>query len=48
MVSDPALAKPSRIFQSENSYAEVQSTNLEGIEGKLNVAFFPYMDFLSI
>ena len=46
-VSDPALEKPYNVFQGENSYAEVQVTGLEGIEGSLVSRFFPFKDFLS-
>ena len=31
-VSDPALEKPYKLFQSKNSYAEVQITGLESID----------------
>ena len=47
LVSDSALEKPYKLFQGENSYAEVQVTNLEGIKGikdikgKLSVEVFP-------
>ena len=46
-VSDPALEKPYKHFQGENSYAEILVTDLEGIEGNSVLRFFPFNGFLS-